>query len=145
MYGGCITDPGGWDNRVEISDLRIRTTKLELASGYSDDAGDPYEDDLLKLFLKSDSDGIRVGNLRLRNDTSDSTTRVTAGDPPLRHRNGPFFFGLFDLTTPPDPEDEPRVGQLECGDLDVFVDLPLLGATDVLPGLGEVFLGDICA
>jgi hypothetical protein len=26
----------------------------------------------------------------------------------------------------------------------IEVDLPLLGATDVLPGLGELFLGDIC-
>lgn len=148
VYGGCLTNPGAWPNRVEITDLQIRTTRLELASGYSDGKdgdGDPYEDDLLKLYLKSDSQGIRVGNLLIRNDTSDSSTILQASDPPLRHVNGPYFFGLFDMTFPPDPEDEPRVGQMECGSLVAKVDLPVLGMTDVLPQPGEIFLGDICA
>lgn len=147
VYGTCIA--GTAPNRIEIDDLRLRNQRLEFAAGDSaskDEDGDPIEDDLLKLYLAGDSDGIRVGQLRVRNDTSDSTTTIRAGHtggPPLRN-SGDFFFGLFDLTVPPSQEDEPRVNQIECSDLDVEVDLPLLGATDVLPGLGELFLGDLC-
>ncbi len=145
VYGTCIA--GTAPNRIEIDDLRIKTTRLEFAAGDSnslDGDGDPIEDDLLKLYLDSDDEGIRVGELKVRNDTSDSTTIIRAGDPPLTN-TGDFFFGLFDLSVPPSQEDEPRVNQIECGDLDVEVDLPVLGLTDVLPGLGEFFLGDICS
>jgi hypothetical protein len=147
VYGTCVA--GTAPNRVEIDNLRLKQQRLEFAAGDSaskDDDGDPIEDDLLKLYLEGDNDGIKVDQLRVRNDTSDSTTTIRAGHTgglPLRN-SGAYFFGLFDLTFPPSQEDEPRVNQIECSDLDVEVDLPILGATDVLPGLGEFFLGDIC-
>ena len=34
--------------------------------------------------------------------------------------------------------------QMECDDLDIKVDLPVLGLTDVLPFPGELVLGDVC-
>jgi hypothetical protein len=147
VYGTCVA--GTATNRIEINNLRLRDQRLELAAGDSatkDEDGNPIEDDLLKLYLEGDDGGIKVDELRVRNDTSDSTTTLRAGHtggPPLRN-SGDFFFGVFDLTFPPAQEDEPRLNQIECGDLDVEVDLPVLGATDVLPGLGEAFLGDIC-
>ena len=42
------------------------------------------------------------------------------------------------------PNSEIVHNQMECDDLEVKVDLPLLGLTDVLPFPGEVVLGDIC-
>jgi hypothetical protein len=39
---------------------------------------------------------------------------------------------------------EIRENKMECDDLDVKVDLPILGLTDGLPFPGEVVLGDIC-
>lgn len=147
VYGACLA--GTAPNRIEIDNLRLREQRLEFAAGDSaskDEDGDPIEDDLLKLYLEGDGGGIKVDELRVRNDTSDSTTTIRAGHTgglPLRN-SGDFFFGLFDLSVPPSQEDEPRVNQIECSDLAVEVDLPLLGATDVLPGLGEFFLGDIC-
>ena len=147
VYGTCIA--GTAPNRIEIDNLRLKDQRLEFAAGDSaskDGDGDPIEDDLLKLYLAGDSDGIKVDRLKVRNDTSDSTTTIRAGHTgglPLRN-SGDFFFGLFDLSLPPSQEDEPRVNQIECSDLAVEVDLPVLGATDVLPGLGEFFLGDIC-
>jgi len=147
VYGTCLD--GSAPNRIEIANLRLRNQRLEFAAGDSaseDEDGDPIENDLLKLYLEGDSDGIKVDELRVRNDTSDSTTTLRAGHTgglPLRN-SGSFFFGVFDLSFPPSQEDEPRINQIECGDLDVEVDLPILGATDVLPGLGELFLGDIC-
>ena len=37
-----------------------------------------------------------------------------------------------------------RDNQMECEDLEVQVQLPVLGLTDVLPFPGEVVLGDVC-
>jgi hypothetical protein len=147
VYGTCLA--GTAPNRIEIDNLRLRDQRLELAAGDSatkDADGAAIEDDLLKLYLEGDDGGIKVDELRVRNDTSDSTTPIRAGHSgglPLRN-SGDFFFGLFDLTVPPAQEDEPRLNQIECSDLDVEVDLPLLGATDVLPGIGENFIGDVC-
>lgn len=150
VYGTCIA--GTAPNRIEIDNLRLKNARLEMATGDSDskdEDGDPIEDDLMKLYVDTDFEGIKIDKLHVRNDTSDSTTDITAGDPPLRNRNSPSgsfapFSWLFDLSVPPSTEDQPHTGQLQCGGLDVFVDLPILGATDVIPGLGEFFLGDIC-
>lgn len=143
VYGTCID--GTATNRIEIDNLRLKNTRLEFASGDSDSKdsdGDPIEDSLLKLFLDSDDDGIKVDELKVRNDNADSTTTITAGangGPPLRN-SGDFYFGLFDLTFPPSVEDEPMVNQLECGDLVVEVDLPLIGATNIV-GVAELVTG----
>lgn len=145
VYGACLD--GTSPNRIEISNLRLKDQRLEFASGDTtneDEDGDPLEDDLLKLWLEGDSGGIRVDNLLVRNDTSDSSTIVRAGHNgglPLRN-SGDHFFLLADMSGIPNTEI--RHNQMECDDLDVKVDLPLLGLTDVLPFPGEVVLGDVC-
>ncbi|HWI06575.1 MAG TPA: hypothetical protein VNT54_03555, partial [Solirubrobacteraceae bacterium] len=145
VYGACLD--GTSPNRIEITNLRLKDQRLEFASGDTtneDEDGDPLEDDLLKLWLEGDSQGIRVDNLFVRNDTSDSSTIVKAGHNgglPLRN-SGSHFFLLADMSGIPNTEI--RANQMECDDLDVKVDLPLLGLTDVLPFPGEVVLGDIC-
>lgn len=145
VYGACLD--GTSPNRIEISDLRLRNQRLEFGSGDTtneDEDGDPFEDDLLKLWLEGDSGGIKVDNLLVRNDTSDSSTIVRAGHNgglPLRN-SGDHFFLLADMSGIPNTE--LRDNQMECDDLDVKVDLPVLGLTDVLPFPGEVVLGDIC-
>ena len=145
VYGACLD--GTSPNRIEIDNLRLKQQRLEFASGDTtneDEDGDPIEDDLLKLYLEGDSQGIRVNNLHVRNDTSDSSTIVRAGHtggPPLRN-SGDHFFLLADMSGIPNTEI--RQNQMECDDLDVKVDLPILGLTDVLPFPGEVVLGDIC-
>lgn len=138
-------------NRITMSNLRMQNARLELATGETetrnDDGDGPWDDGLLKLYLDTDAKGIRMDDLTIRNDTAEKITRLRAGNPGLRSwadQNGDHFFGVFDLDVPPEQEEHPRIGQLECGDLDVKVDLPVLGLTDVLPGLGEFFLGDIC-
>lgn len=146
VYTSCID--GTAPNRIEINNLRLKNTRLEFAAGDSDskdDDGDPIEDDLLKLYLDTDSEGIKVDSLKVRNDTSDSTTTIKAGangGPPLRN-TGSHYFGLFDLTFPPSVEDEPMINQLECGDLVVEVDLPLLGATNII-GIADL-VTNLCA
>lgn len=145
VYGACLD--GTSPNRIEIDNLRLRKQRLEFASGDTtneDEDGDPFEDDLLKLWLEGDSGGIKVDNLLVRNDTSDSSTIVRAGHNgglPLRN-SGDHFFLLADMSGIPNTEI--RDNQMECDDLDVKVDLPLLGLTDVLPFPGEVVLGDVC-
>lgn len=145
VYNACLD--GTSPNRIEISDLRLRKQRLEFGSGDTtneDGDGDPLEDDLLKLWLEGDSQGIRVDNLLVRNDTSDSSTIVRAGHNgglPLRN-SGDHFFLLADMSGIPNTEI--RHNQMECDDLDVKVDLPILGLTDVLPFPGEVVLGDVC-
>ena len=145
VYGACLD--GTSPNRIEIDNLRLKQQRLEFGSGDTtneDEDGDPLEDGLLKLWLEGDSDGIKVDNLLVRNDTSDSSTIVRAGHNgglPLRN-SGDHFFLLADMDFPPNTEI--RENQMECDDLDVKVDLPLLGLTDVLPFPGELVLGDIC-
>ena len=145
VYGACLN--GTSPNRIEIDNLRLRKQRLEFASGDTtneDEDGDPLEDGLLKLWLEGDSQGIRVNNLHVRNDTSDSSTILRAGHTgglPLRN-SGDHFFLLADMSGIPNTEI--RHNQMECDDLDVKVDLPVLGLTDVLPFPGEVVLGDIC-
>jgi hypothetical protein len=145
VYGACLD--GTSPNRVEITNLRLKQQRLEFASGDTtneDEDGDPFEDDLLKLWLEGDAQGIRVDNLLVRNDTSDSSTIVRAGHNgglPLRN-SGDHFFLLADMSGIPNTEI--RENQMECDDLDVKVDLPLLGLTDVVPFPGELVLGDIC-
>jgi hypothetical protein len=145
VYGACLD--GTSPNRIEIDNLRLKQQRLEFASGDTtneDEDGDPLEDDLLKLWLEGDSDGIKVNNLHVRNDTSDSSTIVRAGHtggPPLRN-SGDHFFLLADMSGI--PNSEIRENKMECDDLEVKVDLPILGLTDVLPFPGEVVLGDIC-
>lgn len=145
VYGACLD--GTSPNRIEIDNLRLKRQRLEFASGDTtneDEDGDPLEDDLLKLWVEGDSNGIRVDNLLVRNDTSDSATIVRAGHNgglPLRN-SGDHFFLLADLSGIPNTEI--RHNQIECDDLDVKVDLPILGLTDVLPFPGELVLGDIC-
>lgn len=124
---------------------------LELASGDTtneDGDGDPAEDSLLKLWLEGDTGGIRVDNLLVRNDTSDSSTVVKAGHtggPPLRN-SGSRFFLLADMNGGflGAPTTLLRTNQMECDDLDLKVQLPVLGLTDVLPFPGEVVLGNVC-
>ena len=145
VYGACLD--GTSPNRIEIDNLRLKQQRLEFASGDTtneDEDGDPVEDDLLKLWLEGDDGGIRVNNLLVRNDTSDSSTIVRAGHHgglPLRN-SGDHFFLLADMSGIPNTEI--RHNQMECDDLDVKVDLPILGLTDVLPFPGELVLGDIC-
>ena len=145
VYGACLN--GTSPNRIEITNLRLKQQRLEFASGDTtneDEDGDPLEDDLLKLWLEGDSGGIKVDNLFVRNDTSDSSTILKAGHtggPPLRN-SGDHFFLLADMSGIPNTEI--RHNQMECEDLEVKVDLPILGLTDVLPFPGEVVLGDIC-
>ncbi len=145
VYGACLD--GTSPNRIEIDNLRLKQVRLEFASGDTtneDEDGDPLEDDLLKLWVATDSGGIKVDNLFVRNDTSDSSTVVRAGHTgglPLRN-SGDHFFLLADMSFPPNTEI--RENQIECGDLEVKVDLPLLGLTDVLPSPGELLLGDLC-
>ena len=146
VYGACLN--GTSPNRIEIDNLRLKQQRLEFASGDTtneDEDGDPLEDGLLKLYLEGDNDGIRVDNMLVRNDTSDSSTIVRAGRSanslPLRNSNDHFFL-LADMDFPPNAEI--RENQLECDDLDVKVDLPILGLTDVLPFPGDPVLGDIC-
>jgi hypothetical protein len=145
VYGACLN--GTSPNRIEIDNLRLKQQRLEFASGDTtneDEDGDPLEDDLLKLWLEGDSQGIRVNNLHVRNDTSDSSTIVRAGHNgglPLRN-SGDHFFLLADMSGI--PNSEIRENKMECDDLDVKVDLPVLGLTDVLPFPGELVLGDIC-
>jgi hypothetical protein len=145
VYGACLD--GTSPNRIEIDNLRLKQQRLEFASGDTtneDEDGDPLEDDLLKLWLEGDSEGIRVNNLHVRNDTSDSSTIVRAGHNgglPLRN-SGDHFFLLADMSGI--PNSEIRENKMECDDLDVKVDLPILGLTDVLPFPGELVLGDIC-
>jgi len=145
VYGACLN--GTSPNRIEIDNLRLKQQRLEFGSGDTtneDEDGDPLEDDLLKLWLEGDSQGIRVNNLHVRNDTSDSSTIVRAGHNgglPLRNSSDHFFL-LADMSGIPNTEI--RHNQMECDDLDVKVDLPVLGLTDVLPFPGEVVLGDIC-
>ncbi|MEX2194228.1 MAG: hypothetical protein WD844_03005 [Thermoleophilaceae bacterium] len=145
VYGTCID--GTSPNRIEITNLRLKNQRLEFASGDTtneDEDGDPIEDDLLKLYLQGDNGGIKVDNLFVRNDTSDSTTIVKAGHtggPPLRN-SGDHFFLLADMSGIPNTEI--RENQIECDDLEVKVDLPALGLTDVLPSPGELVLGDVC-
>jgi hypothetical protein len=145
VYGACLN--GTSPNRIEIDNLRLKQQRLEFASGDTtneDEDGDPFEDDLLKLYLQGDNQGIKVNNMLVRNDTSDSSTIVRAGHNgglPLRN-SGDHFFLLADMSGIPNTEI--RENQMECDDLDVKVDLPILGLTDVLPFPGEVVLGDIC-
>jgi hypothetical protein len=145
VFGACLD--GTSPNRIEVDNLRLKDQRLELASGdttSTDEDGAPLEDDLLKLWLDGDSGGIRVDSLVVRNDTSDSSTIVRAGHSgglPLRN-SGDHFFLLADMSGIPNTA--LRDNQMECDDLDVEVDLPVLGLTDVLPSPGEVFLGDVC-
>jgi hypothetical protein len=145
VYGACLN--GTSPNRIEIDNLRLKQQRLEFASGDTtneDEDGDPFEDDLLKLYLQGDNQGIKVNNMLVRNDTSDSSTIVRAGHNgglPLRN-SGDHFFLLADMSGIPNTEI--RDNQMECDDLDVKVDLPILGSTDVLPFPGELVLGDIC-
>jgi hypothetical protein len=149
VYGACLD--GTSPNRIEISNLRLRQQRLEFASGDTtneDGDGDPLEDKLLKLWLEGDAGGIRVDNLFVRNDASDSSTIVKAGHtggPPLRN-SGSHFFLLADLNGGflGVPRTLLRDNQMECEDLEVQVQLPVLGLTDVLPFPGEVVLGDVC-
>ena len=122
VYGACLN--GTSPNRIEIDNLRLKQQRLEFASGDTtneDEDGDPFEDDLLKLYLQGDSQGIRVNNLHVRNDTSDSSTIVRAGHNgglPLRH-SGDHFFLLADMSGIPNTEI--RENQMECDDLEVKV------------------------
>ena len=80
VYGACLD--GTSPNRIEIDNLRLKQQRLEFGSGDTtneDEDGDPMEDGLLKLWLEGDNDGIRVDNMLVRNDTSDSSTIVRAG------------------------------------------------------------------
>lgn len=144
VYGTCIA--GTSPNRIEIDNLRVQDQRLEFASGDTtneDEDGDPIEDDLLKLWFKSDGVGLKVDHLHVRNDTSDSTTNVIAGTegrPAMTH-TGDHFFGLYDLSGVPSTEIVEN--RLRCDGLDIEVDLPVLGSTDVIPGLAELFI-DIC-
>ncbi len=143
-YGTCN---GSWPNRIAIDNLRLKDQRLEFASGDTtnkDEDGDPIEDDLVKLLLDGDGDGIKVDQLQVRNDTSDSTTTIRAGHTggdPLRNVGGVFFL-LADMTGI--PSGLIREHQLDCDNLTLEVDLPLLGATDVLPFPGDPIIGDIC-
>jgi hypothetical protein len=134
-------------NRIEITNLRLSQQRLEFASGDTTNEnqnGDPVENDLLKLWVEGSDDGIRVDQLFVRNDTSDTSTIIKAGHTgglPLRN-SGDHFFLLADLSGIPNTL--LRTNQMECADLEVKVDLPILGLTDVLPFPGELFLGDIC-
>jgi hypothetical protein len=145
VYGACLD--GTSPNRIEITNLRLSQQRLELGAGDTtnkDQDGDPVEDDLLKLWLEGSSDGIRVDQLFVRNDTADTSTIIKAGTTgglPLRN-SGDHFFLLADMSGVPNTEI--RHNQMECADLEVKVDLPILGLTDVLPFPGEAFLGDIC-
>lgn len=149
VYGACLD--GTSPNRIEIANLRLRQQRLEFASGDTtseDEDGDPLEDDLLKLWLEGDGGGIKVDKLRVRNDTSDSETILKAGHtggPPLRN-TGDHFFLLADMNGGflGVPTTLLRDNQMECDDLEVQVQLPVLGLTDVLPSPGELVLGDIC-
>jgi hypothetical protein len=145
VYGACLD--GTSPNRIEMTNLRLSQQRLEFAAGDTtneDEDGDPVENDLLKLWLEGSSAGIKVDQLFVRNDTSDTSTIVRAGHtggPPLRN-SGDHFFLLADMSGI--PSTLLRDNQMECADLEVKVDLPLLGLTDVLPFPGELFLGDIC-
>jgi hypothetical protein len=145
VFGACLD--GTSPNRIEIDNLRLKDQRLEFASGNTtneDEDGEPAEEDLLKLWLEGDSGGIRVDNLVVRNDTSDSSTILRAGHSgglPLRN-SGDHFFLLADMSGI--PGSALRDNQMECDDLDVKVDLPVAGLTDVLPSPGELFLGDVC-
>jgi len=145
VFGACLD--GTSPNRIEVDNLRLKDQRLEFASGDTaneDEDGAPLEDDLLKLWLEGDSGGIRVDNLVVRNDTSDSSTILCAGHSgglPLRN-SGDHFFLLADMSGLPNTA--LRDNQMECDDLDVKVHLPLAGLTDVLPTPGELFLGDVC-
>jgi hypothetical protein len=144
VYGTCQNDTE--TNRITIDNLRIHNMRLEFMSGDTqnkDEDGDPVEDDLLKLYFQSDADGLKTDEVHVRNDTSDSTTNIIAGTegrPAMTH-TGDHFLGLYDLSGIPSTEFV--TNRLRCDGLDVEVDLPVLGLTDVIPGLAELFI-DIC-
>ncbi len=145
VYGACLN--GTSPNRIEIDNLRLKQQRLEFGSGDTtneDEDGDPMEDGLLKLWLEGDNDGIRVDNMLVRNDTSDSSTIVRAGNNgglPLRN-SGDHFFLLADMDSRPTRRS--GTTRWSATTSTVKVDLPLLGLTDVLPDPGELVLGDIC-
>jgi hypothetical protein len=150
VYGACLD--GTSPNRIVIDNLRLKQQRLEFGTGDTttkDEDGDPLEDSLMKLWLEGDSQGIRVDDLHVRNDTTDSSTIVKAGHNnglPLRN-SGDHFFLLADMNggfLGKVPKTLLRDNQMECSDLDVKVQLPVLGLTDVLPSPGELVLGDVC-
>jgi len=145
VYGTCLG--GAAPNRIELDNLRLQNARLEIAAGNTtneDEGGEPAEDDLLKLWVATDSGGIKVDDLLVRNDTSDTSAILKAGHTgglPLRN-SGDHFLWLADLSGIPNTEI--RTNQIECGDLELKADLPVLGLTDVLPFPGEVVFGDVC-
>ncbi len=144
VYGQCAD--GSSTNHIDLSNLRFKNMQMEFFSGDTtnkDEDGDPIEDGLLKLYFKSDDNGLRADSVHVRNDVSDSTTDVVAGNNgrPAMKNTGDYFLGLYDLDFP--PNNEFVHNRLTCGGLDISVDLPILGHTDVIPTLAELFI-DIC-
>ena len=117
-------------NRIEIDNLRLRDQRLELAAGDSATKGEdgaPIEDELLKLYLEGDDGGIKVDELRVRNDTSHSATTIRAGHAGGRRHATRATSSSACSISPfrPAQEDGPAPQPWSMrGDLDVEVDLP---------------------
>lgn len=155
VYGSCLDRSAS--NRIEMTHVELQNTALGVFSGETlernGDGDGPEENDLLKVYLLTDQQGVRIRRLDISNTLTDKQTTLIAGwrekdgvwrreGKPLASEGGQAFRWLADLTGIPNTES--RIGRMVCDDLTVGVDLPILGKTDVIPNPGEAVLGDIC-
>lgn len=154
VYGTCADRTA--TNRLELDELWLQNTALGFFSGETvernEDGDGPEEDELLKFYLLSDSTGVRVRNMFVRNTVADNRIKIGAGwkdvdgerrpvGEVLRSSGGQAFELLADLSGIPNAES--RRGQIQCDDVNVNVWI-LVGSFDVIPHLAETVLGDVC-
>lgn len=131
-------------NYLEIDNLRLKDVLLEFASGDTESLEDdePTDDDLLKLYLDSDANGISVNRLFLYNSNTEDLLELKTGPPhPLRNMDtGQPFFAVLD-TDPSGPDPFPDLEswngeRLDCRNLFIDTDAPLVD--DIVPILTAI-------
>ncbi len=132
-FGASCLNQGDRFDFLRIRNLLAKRFQFEYADSESverDDDGDVIEDDLLKLYLDTDAEGINVERLEAWKHSRDKRTIVIANDlgDPVR---GTRAFAAND-TTPP-PSLEAGSGTLQCDHIEIRTAVPILGTIDVEP------------